>query len=215
MVSYIDESGDLGWKFDMPNRAGGSSRYLTIAYLILPKEQIHIPTRLIKKVYNKYKLDSKIEKKGAGFTDKEASYIADLIINMLNTNDRMTISCITIKKENVHEHIREDQNVIYNYSLVLSFAKRVKDFKAIKIIPDKRSVKINKGDQIDNYLKTKLWMELGSKVLIEYEPRESHSEENLWLIDWIANFTWRHYEDNRSDAFIKLSKRIIVDSLYF
>lgn len=28
---YLDESGDLGWKFDAPYRSGGSSRYLTIA----------------------------------------------------------------------------------------------------------------------------------------------------------------------------------------
>ena len=31
---YLDESGDLGWKFDAPYRCGGSSRYLTISAII-------------------------------------------------------------------------------------------------------------------------------------------------------------------------------------
>lgn len=37
MNVYFDESGDLGWSFDKPYGAGGSSRYLTIAFLIIPK----------------------------------------------------------------------------------------------------------------------------------------------------------------------------------
>jgi len=31
---FVDESGDLGWQFNDPYRAGGSSRYLTLACLI-------------------------------------------------------------------------------------------------------------------------------------------------------------------------------------
>ena len=36
VVIYVDESGDLGWQFDQPFRAGGASRYLTVACLIVP-----------------------------------------------------------------------------------------------------------------------------------------------------------------------------------
>ncbi|WMN84132.1 DUF3800 domain-containing protein [Vibrio parahaemolyticus] len=36
---YLDESGDLGWTFDSPYRRGGSSRYLTIASLIVSPEK--------------------------------------------------------------------------------------------------------------------------------------------------------------------------------
>jgi hypothetical protein len=35
MLIYLDESGELGWKFDAPYRKGGSSRYLTIASLVI------------------------------------------------------------------------------------------------------------------------------------------------------------------------------------
>lgn len=38
-IIYLDESGDTGWKFELPYRNGGSSRYLTIAALIAPSEK--------------------------------------------------------------------------------------------------------------------------------------------------------------------------------
>ena len=41
MNLYLDESGDLGFTFDKPNRYGGSSRHLTIAILLTPKELSH------------------------------------------------------------------------------------------------------------------------------------------------------------------------------
>jgi hypothetical protein len=41
MNLYLDESGDLGWTLDKPYQAGGSSRYLTIATLIIPKTISH------------------------------------------------------------------------------------------------------------------------------------------------------------------------------
>lgn len=51
MNLYIDESGDLGFTFDKPYRIGGSSRYLTIAFLLVPKELSHLPKRVVKKLY--------------------------------------------------------------------------------------------------------------------------------------------------------------------
>ncbi|MBF4102116.1 DUF3800 domain-containing protein [Gallibacterium anatis] len=45
---YLDESGDLGWKFDAPYRQGGSSRYLTIAAIVINHDKRHILKRLMK-----------------------------------------------------------------------------------------------------------------------------------------------------------------------
>lgn len=35
MQIFLDESGDLGWTFNKPNRAGGSSRFITIAGIVI------------------------------------------------------------------------------------------------------------------------------------------------------------------------------------
>ena len=52
--AYIDESGDLGFKFSAPYNHGGSSRYLTISYLIFPENKIHLPKRIAKDIYLKF-----------------------------------------------------------------------------------------------------------------------------------------------------------------
>jgi len=49
---YLDESGDLGWKFHLPNRQGGSSRYLTIAYIIIPLGLEKKCSRFVKSIYD-------------------------------------------------------------------------------------------------------------------------------------------------------------------
>ncbi|MEE8430337.1 MAG: hypothetical protein V3S16_03735 [Candidatus Desulfatibia sp.] len=49
MNLYIDESRDLGFTFKP--RGKGSSRYLTIAFLLVPKELSHLPKRVVKKLY--------------------------------------------------------------------------------------------------------------------------------------------------------------------
>lgn len=36
MNVYLDESGDLGWVLDKPYRNGGSSRFMTIAFVACP-----------------------------------------------------------------------------------------------------------------------------------------------------------------------------------
>jgi hypothetical protein len=56
---YLDESGDLGWVFNLDYRRGGSSRYLTIAYIIMPRETHHLLGRLVKECYNKWGIDPK------------------------------------------------------------------------------------------------------------------------------------------------------------
>jgi len=43
---FLDESGDLGWKLNSPYRNGGSSKFLTISYLISPITDIHLPRRI-------------------------------------------------------------------------------------------------------------------------------------------------------------------------
>lgn len=45
---YLDESGDLGWSLDKPYKNGGSSRYLTLAAVIVPTAKSHVITRVVR-----------------------------------------------------------------------------------------------------------------------------------------------------------------------
>ena len=53
MKVYIDESGDLGWTLDKPNRNGGSSRYITITSLVIEEFEEKYVTRFISDIYKK------------------------------------------------------------------------------------------------------------------------------------------------------------------
>jgi len=72
---YLDESGDLGWKLDKPYRYGGSSRYLTIASLIVDPSKKHLPKRLIKNLYIKFKWPPKVEKKWSEMGKNEGAIL--------------------------------------------------------------------------------------------------------------------------------------------
>lgn len=67
---YLDESGDLGWKFDHPYRNGGSSRYLTIAAILIhPDKRKHLK-RVMKRLYVKTKTPPEQEVKWASLTEE-------------------------------------------------------------------------------------------------------------------------------------------------
>ena len=212
---YIDESGDLGWVFDKPNREGGSSRYLTIAFVTVPEHQKRQLWRLVKKVYEKYNLNPKVEKKGSSFTDLHASYIAGRIVDLVNKQSDINICATTIKKEKVVDHIREDENLIYNYALGKKIGPVIKDLQNVTIIPDKRTIKVNSGNSFPEYLKILLWFEMKSKAKLNYTPNESTNNPHLWFIDWISNFVWRKYEDGREDAYNKLKEVLDETRMFF
>lgn len=213
---YIDESGDTGWNFRLPNNDGGSSRYLTIAYIIVPDDKTSQLPKLVRRLYKKYKLNIKVEKKGASFESNHAQYIATRICDMLEKHPDFKIGVVVVKKENVPLRVQEDKTVIYNYALVNCVAKAIQEgYNKAIIIPDKRTVKVVNGDTLDNYLRIKLHAELLSDVILQYEPRISTNETGLWLIDWIANFTYRHYDQGDSEAFDILKSHMAIMKLFF
>ena len=69
MQIFLDESGDLGWTFDKPNNSGGSSRFITIAGIVIDEAETKYIKRQIAHLYAKYNLTPKQEKKGANFSE--------------------------------------------------------------------------------------------------------------------------------------------------
>ncbi len=99
MLISLDESGDLGWKFDAPYRRGGSSRYLTIASLVITPNKKHLPKRLIKKLYTKFSWPTTIEKKWSDLSENQRVWFAEQA-NALYSNHSKEIRylSITVKK---------------------------------------------------------------------------------------------------------------------
>ncbi|MBF0330240.1 MAG: DUF3800 domain-containing protein [Nitrospirae bacterium] len=213
MHIYLDESGDLGWKFDAPYRKGGSSRYLVLAFLFLPIEHKHKPRNIIRELYSVHKW--KTEKKASYATLNQKTFFCNRVVTLLKTHPDIKIDAIIAYKEKVQIHIRNDSNKLYNYMSGLVIPNYIGMKEKVSFIPDQRSVKVKSGNSLADYLQIKIWFDHDLKTTIKCIPCESHFNYNLQFTDWIAHCIWTHFEDSSSKPFNILEPHINVRRLYF
>lgn len=201
---YLDESGDLGWTFDKPYRSGGSSRYLTIGYIIIPAHKRQFAKRIVKKSYEKFKWPTGIEKKATDLNEVEKNFICDKVLTMADAHPDVIIGSITVKKENVEVHIRKDTNIIYNFMIRLSVLPKIKGANTVRLVRDERSIKVASGNSCADYLRATLFFDMKSKTDLVDAPIKSHLDHGVMLSDWICNFIWKRFEDKQTEQYFKL-----------
>ncbi|MEL6717322.1 MAG: DUF3800 domain-containing protein [Bacteroidota bacterium] len=217
--AYFDESGDLGWTLDKPYRKGGSSQYFTIAALILPSEKEKYINRFIKK-FHKERGGQEREYKGADFSNRKAKVMARKIVSLLQDDQEMILTAATIKKADVPPILQStaNSNILYNHMVQSILCPTIKKLHQVQIIPDKRSVPSGSQNSCADLIKHKLWCELQSRTSIHYQAAESHHNQRLQFIDWVANFVWRRFEDENNDrqneAYKILSQILMEQNLF-
>ena len=209
MIIYLDESGDLGWKFDKPYGNGGSSRYITITYVLVPITKKDLLRRTVHKTYDKFHFNTSQEYKGCDLKPKAKDYFIDQAMILLNKHPDIKLGAITTQKDRVYEHIRSDGNKLYNFMINLGFIDDITLHQGnITLLRDERNIKVNSGNNLIDYLQTKLWFEKGSKAKLIDEPTKSDTNDNLLFIDWISNMIWNKYEFGIDEYFNKLSSKL-------
>ena len=116
---YLDESGDLGWNFSLPYRGGGSSRFLTIGALCVAPTKKHLLKRVVKDLYLKFGWNPAKEKKWSDMSAAERREFSESAAKMCVKHPDIELHCITVQKQNVLQHIRNDSNKLYNYMIGL------------------------------------------------------------------------------------------------
>lgn len=212
---YLDESGDLGWILNKPYRHGGSSRYLTIAYVVCPNEKKHLLKRIVRKVYTKTKTDPKTELKGSTLTVENKKFFAKKVRELVSMNPDIKIGAITVNKSKVQQHIRDDANKLYNYMIKLAILDVIKHEPIVNLIRDNKTVKVKSGNSLIDYLQTTLWFEMNSKTKMIDIPSDSKKVQNLIFIDWMNNLIWSNYEDTNSEPYLILRSVIDSKKLFF
>lgn len=195
---YLDESGDLGWTLDKPYRNGGSSKYLTLAYLVCPIQEVKIIHRFVKDFYNKFNFDPKVEAKATELKPHHKEYICNQVVKLLTARTYFHLGAITVNKESVPSYIRNDANKLYNYMIHLSVINGVLEHNTCKITRDFRSVKAAKVNNCIDYLQTIVWLHENKPLLLKDNPTHSHTDDGIIFIDWITNIVWSKYEDKYS-----------------
>lgn len=199
LLIYLDESGDLGWKFDLPYRRGGSSRYLTISALIVSEESAKLPARVMRKLYDKFNWPTDKEKKWARMTPEERSEFSRLAAKLCASNaGSIQYVSITAKKENVMAHIRQDPNKLYNYMIGMLLLDHMARADQVIFLPDDRSIKVQSGNSLHDYLQTKLWMEREVQTELRTAPCDSSKNLCVQFADMLSGIAQGHYEDRNS-----------------
>lgn len=216
LIVYLDESGDLGWSFEHPYRAGGSSRHLTISSLAVAPEAKDYPKRLVRKMYKKFKWDTKVEKKWSDMNQDERNFFAQKALELIQNNlQTIRYHSITVKKENVQSHIRTDANKLYNYMIGLSILDDMSRCDNVTFIPDPRSIKVQSGNSLHDYLLTQLWFERMVTTQLLTNPMPSDQCLSLQFADMLSGLVQHHFEDGNSTAWNILSAQIQVKKLFF
>lgn len=203
----------MGWNFDFPFRKGGSSRYLTMGIMFLPKKYSGLPKDIIKSLYDKFKW--KNEKKASHASLNQKILFCEKAVELLKGNKEIIVDVITASKENVQDHIRKDPNKLYNFMAGLVVPENLGKFKHVDFIPDERSVKVKSGNSLADYLQIKVWFELKLETKLHNKPAVSHMNYNLQFVDWISHCVWANFEDKIDKPFTLLQPHIRHRKLYF
>lgn len=213
MRIFVDESGDLGWQFNDPYRAGGSSRYLTLACLIVPSQHYQRPKKIITRLYKKYGWKS--EKKAAEASDSQKALFCKNALDLLSRIPEIKLDIITVNKINVQSHIRKDANKLYNYMLGLVVPDYVSQEANFDLFTDERSIKVKSLNSLKDYLQVKLWFDVGCATVVNHQPTNSSTNYTLQFVDWIAHCVWAKYEDGNDIPFEILRPVLRVRHLFF
>lgn len=215
MHVFLDESGDLGFRFGAPFRQGGSSRYLTIAYLLAPQASCKYPKRLSRDFKKQLGLAANQELKGTLLSDAELIEFATRTSAMCRSHPECQPKAITVKKRNVVAGISRDPNKLYNWMIRLSLLKAIENEPRVILTPDPRTIKVKSGNSMVDYLQMVLTFEMGSQTVLIEEPSESHQSLNLQFADVLCYTTWRHYELRKSKPFGILQAQLDRKELFF
>jgi hypothetical protein len=203
---FLDESGDLGWKFDAPYRDGGSSRYLTIAALIVSDAFQHDPNRGMRRLYSKFKWPTDKEKKWARMLPEERVGFAAMAKRVAEASDGgIKFVSITAKKENVQDHIRRDPNKLYNYLIKMLLIDEMAKADEVLFFPDDRSIKVRSGNSLHDYLQTELWFSKQVTTVLKTYPCDSAKNLSVQFADMISGIAQSHFEDKSSEPYRALA----------
>lgn len=212
---YLDESGCLGWKLDAKYLRGGSSRFFTLAALIVPQEKNHHIERPIRSLYKKRNRRTTNELKSVELNSAERVGIAEEMARLRSAHPDILFTAITVNKARVNQTFRRHPNALYNYMTNLLLHDYMCKFPRVCFIPDARSIKIEMKHTLAEYLITQLAAS-GAETVLETTPWESKESLSLQFADILAGLVWARYEfDNETKAYQKASSVLHHRQLFF
>lgn len=121
---------------------------------------------------------------------------------------------ITVQKEKVGSHIRDDANTLYNYMISSLLLDKMMQYDTVALYPDSRTVKAKSTNSLHDYLQTQLWFEKNVQTKLSTQPLNSVSNPHIQFADMLAGVVQSYFEDDKAEAWTALSN-IQSIQLYF
>jgi len=214
-IIYADESGDLGWSFNLPYRQGGSSRYLTITAVCVPPEKKHLPKRIVRSLYEQFKWSTSKERKWVDMSRMARTAFANAVRKMCDDNPDIHLHAVVVYKPNVEPHIRNDANKLYNFMIRLSLLDRMCSYDSVTFVPDQRSIKVESGRSLHDYLQIELWFTKKVKTSLSTRPAESKHHASIQFADMLAGIVQSRFEDGDMPDFLAIAPKVGLIRLFF
>lgn len=188
---------------------------MTIGALCVPEAKRHLPKRLIRKLYERFNWSPSEEHKWASMEPPVRTTFAQGIADFCDKHPDILLHAIVVKKQNVLGHIRADGNKLYNYMVKLALLKRMAKHDVVTMVPDPRSIKVKSGNSLHDYLQTELWFTEKATTNLLTQPADSAASKGVQFADILTGIVQARFEDNAAHNFQLISRRLILNRLYF
>ena len=140
---------------------------------------------------------------------------ANLALKMCTDNPDITAHAIVVKKENVGEHIRKDPNKLYNFMIRLSLLDHLSLFDEVTMVPDPRSIKVESGNSLHDYLQTELWFTKGVQTKLLTRPLDSKNCRGIQFADMLSGLVQTRFQDGVFDDIRIVLPKLKLTRLFF
>ena len=193
---YLDESGDLGWQLE-----NGSSRFLTLAAIIIPAHQHHHLERIVRGIYKNRKRPLNNELKSVELSSIERKAFIEGLIKLQSKCLDTQFKAITVNKAKVNIAFQNNPNRLYNYMTKLLLLEVMSRCRTIDFLPDARSIKTSYKHSLHQYLEQMLLEKaslnnLGTPAMLNTSPYDSKSSLGIQAADILASLCWAKHEHN-------------------
>ena len=97
----------------------------------------------------------------------------------------------------------------------ISLLEEMSKHKDITFLPDSRSIKVESGNSLHDYLQTQLWFPMKSESIITTRPCSSDANRNIQFSDMLSGIVQGHFEDGNSQPWEKIKTNINCQTLFF
>lgn len=218
MDIFLDESGDLGFNFELR----GTSKYFVISTIIIDKEnapsfRTSIRRKLIK-LKKRHKIPKSKEVKAYHASEQFFMGMTDLICRQ-----PIKIHSIILKKENTFGRLRDNTQIIYNYLCGILLSTVLMEQTEVRLVLDPRSAETVRPLALPEYLETKVLEGLVSdnrhgeigRLNLSIERPESSQCPELQVVDFVANATFRAFERNNWTMRSRLNRKVVREERWF